>query len=145
MADLSIDLRRRLVEAYRTKKSGTYAATAALFGVGEATVSRLLRRQRETGDVHYKAKGGNNPRRVDLEWLRGHLAREPDARLIDRIEAWKEHSGKPVSLGAMWLAVRACGWTHKKKRWSPESKTVRTSRPGGPRSARRKPSSTQPG
>ncbi|MES1208989.1 MAG: helix-turn-helix domain-containing protein [Pseudomonadota bacterium] len=145
MAELSVDLRRRLVAAYRSKKSGTYAATAALFGVGEATVSRTLRRHRETGDVIYKPKGGNNPRRVDLDWLRGHLAREPDARLIDRIEAWKEHSGKPVSLGAMWLAVRACGWTHKKKRWSPESKTGRMSKPGAPRSSRPKASSTQPG
>jgi transposase len=145
MAELSIDLRRRLVAAYRSKKSGTYAATAALFGVGEATVSRTLRRHRETGDVVYKPKGGNNPRRVDLEWLRGHLAREPDARLIDRIEAWKEYSGKPVSLGAMWLAVRACGWTHKKKRWSPESKNGQTSKPGASRSPRRKASSTQPG
>jgi transposase len=145
MAELSVDLRRRLVEAYRSKKSGTYAETAALFGVGEATVSRNLRRYRETGDVAYKPKGGNNPRRVDLEWLRGHLAREPDARLIDRIEAWKEHSGKPVSLSAMWLAVRACGWTHKKKRWSPESKIGRTSRPDVPRSSRRKTGSKQPG
>lgn len=145
MAELSVDLRRRLVAAYRSKKSGTYATTAALFGVGEATVSRTLRRHRETGDVIYKPKGGNNPRRVDLEWLRGHLAREPDARLIDRIEAWKEHSGKPVSLGAMWLAVRACGWTHKKKRWSPESKNGRTSRPDASGSSRRKVSSTQPG
>ena len=145
MAELSVDLRRRLVAAYQSKKSGTYAATAALFGVGEATVSRTLRRHRETGDVIYKPKGGNNPRRVDLEWLRGHLAREPDARLVDRIEAWKEHSGKPVSLGAMWLAVRACGWTHKKKRWSPESKNGRTSKPGALRSSRTKGNSTQPG
>lgn len=145
MAELSVDLRRRLVAAYRSKKSGTYAATAALFGVGEATVSRTLRRHRETGDVIYKPKGGNNPRRVDLEWLRDHLAREPDARLVDRIEAWKEHSGKPVSLGAMWLAVRACGWTHKKKRWSPENRTGQTSRPGALRSSRRKASSTQAG
>ena len=139
MADHSIDLRRRLVEAYRSKKSGTYAATAALFGVGEATVSRLLRRFRETGDVHYKPKGGNNPRRVDLDWLRKHLAENPDARLVDRIEAWKVHSGKGVSVGAMYLAVRACGWTHKKKRWSPESKTARTSKPSARRSSPRKP------
>ena len=111
MADLSVDLRRRLVEAYRSKKSGTYAETAALFGVGEATVSRNLRRYRETGDVIYKPKGGNNPRRVDLEWLRQDLMAHPDARLVDRIEAWKAHSGQGVSIGAMWLAVRACGWT----------------------------------
>src|SRR5882757_99910 len=145
MAELSIDLRRRLVAAYRSKKSGTYAATAALFGVGEATVSRLLRRHRETGDVFYKPKGGNNPRRVDLEWLRRDLAANPDARLVDRIEAWKAYSGQGVSIGAMWLAVRACGWTHKKKRWLLESKTVRTSKPGGPRSPRHRAASTQQG
>ena len=84
MAETSIDLRRRLVEAYRSKKSGTYAATAALFGVGEATVSRLLRRHRETGDVQHKPRGGNRKREIDLEWLREHLAVNPDGRLIDR-------------------------------------------------------------
>jgi transposase len=51
MKDLSLDLRRRLVDAYLLKKSGTYKQTAALFGVGEATLSRNLRRYRETGDV----------------------------------------------------------------------------------------------
>ena len=124
MADHSIDLRRRLVEAYRSKKSGTYAVTAALFGVGEATVSRLLRRFRETGDVQYKPKGGNNPRRVDLVWLRNHLAENPDARLVDRIEAWKVHSGKGVSVGAMYLAVRACGWTHKNNGGRPRARPL---------------------
>src|SRR5580704_4252706 len=114
MAELSVDLRRRLVEAYQSKRSGTYAATAALFGVGEATVSRNLRRYRETGDVAYKPKGGNNPRRVDLEWLRGHLAREPDARLIDRIEAWKEHSeNRSASARCGWRFERADGLTKK--------------------------------
>jgi hypothetical protein len=39
MADISIDLRRRLVQAYRSKQSGTYAATAALFGVGESELA----------------------------------------------------------------------------------------------------------
>ena len=119
MAELSIDLRRQLVEAYRSKKSGTYAATAALFGVGEATVSRNLRRFRETGDVRYKPKGGNNPRRVDLVWLRQHLKANPDARLIDRIEAWVQQGGKRVGVCTMWVAVRACGWTHKKRQFSP--------------------------
>jgi len=113
MADLSIDLRRRLVQAYQSKQSGTCSATAALFGGGEATVSRLLRRFRETGDVKYRPKGGNNPRRVDLDWLREHLAANADARLVDRIEAWLERSGKRVSIGTMWLSVRACGWSHK--------------------------------
>jgi transposase len=126
MAELSIDLRRQLVEAYRSKKSGTYAATAALFGVGEATVSRNLRRFRETGDVRYKPKGGNNPRRVDLVWLSQHLKANPDARLIDRIEAWVQQGGKRVGVCAMWVAVRACGWTHKKRQFSPVNASART-------------------
>jgi transposase len=128
MAELSIDLRRQLVEAYRSRKSGTYAATAALFGVGEATVSRNLRRFRETGDVRYKPKGGNNPRRVDLVWLRQHLEANPDARLIDRIDAWVQQGGKRVGVGTMWMAVRACGWTHKKRQFSPVSVSARTSK-----------------
>ena len=143
MAETSIDLRRRLAKAYEAKKSGTYAATAALFGVGEATVSRVLRRFRETGDVEHKARGGNNPRRVDLDWLRQNLAANPDGRLIDRMAAWKAHKGEAVSLGAMWRAVRDCGWTHKKKQWSPENKTARMSNSSGRRSSRSSPASTR--
>jgi transposase len=143
MAETSIDLRRRLVKAYQAKKSGTYAATASLFGVGEATVSRVLRRFRETGDVEHKPRGGNNPRRVDLDWLRRHLAENPDGRLIDRVAAWKEESGKAVSLTSMWKAVRACGWTHKKKPWSPASKTARTFSSSGQRSSLSKAASTR--
>src|SRR5262245_895704 len=124
MADPSLDLRRRMVDAYLAEKSGTYKQTAALFGVGEATVSRNLRRYRETGDVLYKPKGGNVPRRVDLAWLREHLEAHPDARLVDRVSAWRQHSGLRVGLTAMWKAVHACGWTHKKRRRSREKETA---------------------
>lgn len=130
MADLSIDLRRRVVEAYQAGRSGTYDLTAALFGLGRATVSRLLRRQRETGDVQYKPKGGNNPRRVDLEWLRRECVATPDGRIVDRMRAWEQHSGEPVSYGAMWNAVHAIGWSFKKRRRSPASAINRTSKKG---------------
>ncbi|MBW2734075.1 MAG: helix-turn-helix domain-containing protein, partial [Deltaproteobacteria bacterium] len=66
----SIELRRRIVKAYRSGLSGTYTETATLFGVGRATVSRLLRRNRETGDVKALPMGGNYERQVDLDWLR---------------------------------------------------------------------------
>ncbi len=128
MPNPSLDLRRRVVEAYRSQKSGTYEQTAGLFGIGEATVGRLLRRFRETGDVLYKPKGGNNPRRVDLDWLRKELFTHPDARLIDRVDAWERQSGRRVGVTAMWMAVHDCGWTHKKRRWSPAKGTGQTSR-----------------
>ena len=112
-----------MVEAYLSRKSGTYAETAKLFGVGDATVSRNLRRYRETGDVLYKPKGRKDQRRVDLAWLAEHLVAHPDARLRDRVDAWQHHSGLRVGLTAMWKAVRACGWTHKKRPRSRVSKT----------------------
>lgn len=131
MGDTPIAIRRLIVEAYTSEKSGTYEQTAELFDVGEATVSRLLRLQRETGDVKSKPRGGNNPRRVDLEWLRRHLEAFPDARVIDRMDAWEKHSGKRVGYTAMWDAVHACGWTHKKRRSTRANKIVRRSRSGG--------------
>lgn len=108
-------IRRRIVETYNSGLSGTYASAAALFGVGEATVSRLLRRQRETGGVEPSRVGGNNPRKVDLEWLKTHAEESPDARLIDRIEAWSERSGCRVASSTMSNAMKAIGWTYKKR------------------------------
>ena len=126
MTEYSLDLRRRIVAAYESGRTATYKETALVFGVGLATVSRLLRRQRETNDVKAKPRGGNNPRAVDLEWLLKHAQANPDARLCDRIAAWHDKSGRSVSIGAMWNAMHAIGWTHKKRRRSPVSGIAKT-------------------
>jgi len=109
-------LRRRVVEAYEKGLTSTYDKTAEMFSVGRATVNRLLRRKRETGDVICKPRGGNNPRKVELEWLKKHALENPDARLIDRISAWEQHIGKRVRPYAMWDALHALGFSHKKRR-----------------------------
>ncbi len=129
MADLSLDLRRRVVNAYLTGLTETYEATAEMFGIGEATVSRLLRRRRETGDVLPRKRGGDRRRVVDLVWLEEHARANPDARLLDRMAAWKERTGGHVSMGAMWAALDAIGWTHKKRLPSRSNATGRTCRP----------------
>lgn len=121
--DTSLDLRRRVVAAYHSGLTVTYEATATMFGIGRATVSRLLRRKRESGDVEFKPRGGNRARVVDTAWLEAHAAGEPDARLVDRIAAWAAHSGRTVSVGAMHSAMQRIGWTHKKRRRSPASET----------------------
>ena len=60
-------------------------------------MSRLLKLHRETGDLKAKPRGGNNPRRVELTWLRAHLERFPDARIVDRIEDWVRAGGRRVN------------------------------------------------
>lgn len=112
---IGLELRRRIVEAYRSGRSGSYEETAGLFGVGRATVSRLLRRYRETGDVKPLPIGGNYARQVDLQWLRKHAEAHPDARLVDRINAWEVVSGRRVASSTMSKAMRTIDWTHKKK------------------------------
>jgi transposase len=114
MKSISLDLRRRIVEAYLSGRSGTYQTTAEMFGVGVATVSRLLHLNREHGDLRAKARGGNRAREVDEDWLRAHAQEQPDARLIDRVQAWEAYRGKRVQVSTMCLAMRRIGWTHKK-------------------------------
>jgi transposase len=131
---IGIEIRRRIVEAYTSGNSGTYEKTAKVFGIGRATVSRILRRQRETGDVAALPMGGNYARQVELDWLRQHAQSEPDARLVDRIDAWEAISGRRVASSTMSKAMRAIGWTHKKKRPSPASRNDTTSSQSAKRS-----------
>jgi transposase len=135
MSEVPLRLRHRIVQAYLSGQTRTYEATAEMFGVGRATVSRLLRRYREDGVVDCKPRGGNNPRRVDLDWLRRHAEQNPDARLIDRADAWELENGRRVSISAISDALSAIGWTHKKKRRLPAKGTDRTSRKNANRSS----------
>jgi transposase len=145
MADLSLDLRRRVVRAYKDGLTETYEATAELFSIGRATVSRLLRLERETGDVLPKKRGGDHRSSINLDWLRQHAAANPDARLVDRIDAWQEHSGRRVSIGAMWSALARINWTHKKRHPSRLSVTGRKSSSSDRTSSQHNPSSTSAG
>jgi len=145
MGTISLDLRRRALEAYRNGLTKTYDATAEMFGIGRASFNRWLRRHRETGDVVPKAKGGNNPIVVDESWLRAHAEAHPDARLVDRVAAWAAHSGRTVSLGAMWNAMQRIGWTHKKRPSSRANATRPSSKRGVKPSSQRRPSSKRSG
>lgn len=115
MAIIPVEVRRRVVAAYRKGLTGTYAETARVFVVGEASVSRWLQRDR-LGESLEPRWGKGPKRRVDLDWLRAHVAGDEDARIIDRIDAWAAKSGLRVSLGAMHSALQAIGVTHKKRR-----------------------------
>ena len=115
-APLPLRLRQQVVHAYTTGLVKTYAEAAEMFGLGPATVSRLLRLQRETGDVVPRPNPGGRRRAVDDDWLRAHALACPDALLRERVDDWLEHSGKRVHLSTMSDAMKRLGWTHKKRR-----------------------------
>ena len=113
---IPLELRRRIVTAYTSGLTRTYEATAQMFGVGPATVSRLLRRHREKGDLAPELSRRGRKRVIDDEWLRGHATAYPDATLRERVEAWEKKSGRRVDLSTMSKAMSRIGWTHKKSR-----------------------------
>ena len=115
MGELSVDLRQRVVAHYEKTEGATYEATAARYGVGEASVSRWLRLKRETGCVAVRPRKKTSRFKVELEWLKAHAEANPDARLKDRVAAYLKEKGVACSIPGMWGALHALGFTHKKR------------------------------
>lgn len=74
----SIELRERVVQAYE-RGAGSYAAVAALFGLGEATVKRWVWRYRARGGVEPDKKSGGAHSTICLDELAAIVARLGDA------------------------------------------------------------------
>lgn len=133
--DWSIDIRVReaIVRAWHEEKL-TYAAIASLLGVGEATVSRVLRLHRERGSVAPRSHGGGNrsPIRGDVAKALERLVRElPDATLDELKESLMNSVDVTTSRAAVLRALQRLGYS-RKKRPSPRSKETR---PSGARTA----------
>jgi transposase len=128
-APASLDLRRRVVEAY-LRGGCTYAEVAARFTVGEATVSRWLRRYRESGDVNPRPHGGGQPRLItgQQERLVERLVREhPDWTEAEFAEELSRRHGIEASAVTVGRVVRRLGYSVKKKHSSPGNRIAPTS------------------
>jgi transposase len=140
---LSMDLRLRIVGAYE-RNEGTYAELAQRFGVGEATVSRLLRRQRERGHLQPEAPGGGFPPRIAddlLPELVRLVAENPDATLDVLVERWQKKFGGELSRSSLLRALERAGVTRKKNDSGRRSNSARMSARNEQRSAERSPRS----
>jgi transposase len=119
----SRDLRELIVNHRAANKGATYSSMATQFHVGTATISRLLRLKRETGDVVPRAAEAKRPHKLDRGWLTKHVANYPDATLKDRARSYATEKHISVGLSGVWYALTALGFTHKKKRFTPSSVT----------------------
>lgn len=124
MRSLSMDLRRRVVAAYRSKE-GSYVVLAARFSVSRAVVGKLVRQERELGtlepQVHLRGRKPAISGEKEAELLR-HLKDHPDATLRERIEAL----GLDCTVKTMWQTLRRLKWRYKKSRRGRPSKIART-------------------
>jgi transposase len=125
MRSLSMDLRRRVVAAYRNKE-GSYAVLAARFSVSRAVVGKFVRQERDLGtlepQVHLR---GRKPaiRGEKEDQLLRHLKDHPDATLQERIEALE----LDCTVKTMWQTLRRLKWRYKKNRRGLPSKIAKTS------------------
>jgi len=106
-----MELRRRIVEAYE-RKEGTYFELAQRFGVGEATVYRLVRLKRERGNVRPGAPTGvSEEESQEFVQLTNDF---PHATLEQLKEAWVSRTGRQLSRSSIVRALQRAGITREK-------------------------------
>ena len=141
-APISTDIRIRILEA-RAQEGQTYEELAERFGVGRATVDRVLRLARETGSVEPAPHGGGTPPRVgeaERVVLRELVDARPDATLDELCLALAAKTGVEISRSTMCREMRLLRFTRKKNRWWRASDARQRSRPCvWPSSSRCKP------
>lgn len=109
----------------------SYEEISALLGVGRATVSRVLRLQRETSSVQPRPKGGGNPSPIRgriAELLRRIVNEMPDATVAELTEALCVRADMDTSRSSVLRALKRLGYSRKK---SPSSRWSETPQRGG--------------
>ena len=129
-APFSVDLRQRIVDAYQAKK-GSFKEVGAIFGVGEATVNRLVSRLRRTKSIEPSPHGGGQTWKIpdsELPKLIQLVEEQPDGTAAEWAKEYSSRVGVKVSRSAVIRSLARAGLTHKKRRSAQVSKTSRTSR-----------------
>ena len=126
---LSLDLRRRTVDAYK-RGEGTQVEVAARFGIGEATLRRWLRRD-EAGRLAFDESYRHGPERIievaNMTVLEELLAASPDATNGELAALMAARTGLSASASTISRAIAILGWTRKKSASSPAKPTPRVS------------------
>ena len=121
MAAYSLDLRTRIVEAVE-RQTGSKRQLAAVFGVHESFIYKLVRQKRERGDIAPLPHGGGASAKLSAE-LRTRLAAlvgaTPDATLDELREHLEKKTRVGVSRSTICRGLQALGLTRKKRPSAP--------------------------
>jgi transposase len=114
---ISIDLRKRVVEAYQ-KDPGGYSTIAKRFNVGRNSVRRWVALSNERGDISPLPHGGGPTPKIresqfaELELL---VQEKPDRSLVELSLAWNSRSGGDVHRSSMDRALKRARLSRKKR------------------------------
>lgn len=125
---LSLDLRRRATDAYE-RGEGSLHAIAERFAIGHATLSRWIRRRRETGSPKRAPNAGGTPPRITAEHealIKAWLAQAPSTSQRVLVRRLADETGIAVCQQTLSRAIKRMGWTHKKSRSAPRSSFATT-------------------
>ena len=117
MAAYSLDLRERIVEAVE-RQVGSKREIARLFGVHESFLYKLLRQQRERGDLAPLPHGGGAQAKLTAEhWqqVASWIVATPDATLAELQDQVQQKLRVRVGRSTVWRGVEALGVTRKKR------------------------------
>lgn len=116
MKPYSLDLRQKIVAAVDSGLS--HQEVADRFDVSTDTVSRYLKRRRETGSVAPRPGPPGPKRRITPEAhpvLIAQLETHPDATLEEHCTLWVAAGHAAVSTATMCRAQQRLQWTRKKR------------------------------
>ena len=123
---LSVDLRRRVVEAVEAGSS--CRAAAARFGVGVSSAIRWVSRARTRGDLSPDKRGGNQrSHRIDAhrDLIFGWIEAKPDLTLAEVAERLDETEGYRPLPSVVCRFFQRHGVTRKKRLRTLPNKTGR--------------------
>ena len=120
----SKDLREKIVSAYESG-SETIEEIAYRFSVGISTVSKYLKKWRETGDLT-PLKSPGRPALLDStlqEQLKELVLAKPDATLEEYCTEFKEKTNVEIKRSTLWNACNNLDIRRKKNRSTPVSES----------------------
>jgi transposase len=129
MRAYSLDLRQKILCAYDQHR-GSQRALAALFGVSQSFLEKLLQRRRATGDVAPRPHAGGRQPRCDataLAFVRQVVQTQPDATLAELCTQLQRQRGLQVSVATMCRMLQRLGLPRKKSHSMPLSARPRGS------------------
>jgi len=112
----SLDLRKKIVSAYEAGKT-SIRKVAKQFMVNPKTVERLIKQQRETGNLEPKKSGNPTPSELEAhkELIIATVEAHPDWTLWQYCEEIGEKTGVYVTTGAMCRYLKKQKLTLKKR------------------------------